>query len=216
MKASSCNQHNQGFTLLEVLVAFLIIGIGFMGMAGLQLNAMKQSLDSSQRTQALWIAQEMIERMRANSGRNSDGINATNYTVVSTNDNLCSAIPAPQCATHSTTTSTIAGSNSCTALQQATYDLWELRCQRNSGEYNAALANGTIVTRVITDEPQDYIDLTSLTVACAEGPGLCGPNSRYTVEVKWVSSLVTDASSGNAKNTEVAEQKITLDFHPNG
>lgn len=56
----------RGMSLIEVLVALLVLGIGVMGYAALQLNAVKMTEDTYSRSQAMAIAQDLLERMRAN------------------------------------------------------------------------------------------------------------------------------------------------------
>ncbi len=55
-----------GMSLVEVLVALLVLGIGVMGYAALQLNAVKMTEDTYARSQALAIARDLVERMRSN------------------------------------------------------------------------------------------------------------------------------------------------------
>lgn len=55
-----------GFTLLEVLVAILVLSIGLLGLAGLLASGMRNNLSALHRTQATWAAYDMIDRMRAN------------------------------------------------------------------------------------------------------------------------------------------------------
>ncbi|NCS66622.1 MAG: type IV pilus modification protein PilV [Hydrogenophilales bacterium CG03_land_8_20_14_0_80_62_28] len=55
-----------GFTLLEVLVAMLVLSIGLLGLAGLMASGMRNNLSATHRTQATWAAYDMIDRMRAN------------------------------------------------------------------------------------------------------------------------------------------------------
>lgn len=56
----------QGFTLLEVLVAMLVLSIGLLGLAGLMASSLKNSHSAYHRTQATWLAYDMLDRMRAN------------------------------------------------------------------------------------------------------------------------------------------------------
>lgn len=58
---------NRGFTLLEVLVAVLVLSIGLLGLAMLQVESLKYNTDAYFRTQATMLAYEIIDRMRANS-----------------------------------------------------------------------------------------------------------------------------------------------------
>ncbi len=53
-------------TFIEVLVAFILIITGILGSVALQATAKKASFDAMQRSLASSIAQDMIERIRAN------------------------------------------------------------------------------------------------------------------------------------------------------
>lgn len=59
--------HKQrGATLIEVLVAVLILSVGLLGMAGLQLTSLKGNQSAYQRSQATLLAYDVSERMRTN------------------------------------------------------------------------------------------------------------------------------------------------------
>lgn len=66
-----------GFTLLEILIAMLVLSIGLMGLAGLMASSMKNNLSASHRTQATWMAYDIIDRMRANRANAITGSYAT-------------------------------------------------------------------------------------------------------------------------------------------
>lgn len=55
-----------GFTLLEILVAMLVLAIGLLGLAGLMTSSMRNNLSATHRTQATWMAYDIVDRMRAN------------------------------------------------------------------------------------------------------------------------------------------------------
>jgi type IV pilus assembly protein PilV len=55
-------------TLIEVLVAVLILAVGLLGAVMLQLNALKYTDSSRMTSQASFIAYDMLDRIRANSG----------------------------------------------------------------------------------------------------------------------------------------------------
>lgn len=55
-----------GFTLLETMVALLVLAVGLLGLAGLMTSSMRNNLSASHRTQATWQAYDIIDRMRAN------------------------------------------------------------------------------------------------------------------------------------------------------
>ncbi|MBC3365059.1 type IV pilus modification protein PilV [Pseudomonas sp. SWRI154] len=63
----------EGMTLIEVLVAVLILGVGLLGAAMIQLNALKYTDSSRMTSQASFIAYDMLDRIRANSGADYTG-----------------------------------------------------------------------------------------------------------------------------------------------
>lgn len=54
-----------GFTLLEILIAIIVIAIGLLGLFALQAKAQKAETESYQRTQALVLIQDIVDRMNA-------------------------------------------------------------------------------------------------------------------------------------------------------
>ena len=54
-------------TLVEVLVALMVLSIGLLGIAGLQLNSLRANTVSYWQSQATWFAYDMSDRIRANS-----------------------------------------------------------------------------------------------------------------------------------------------------
>jgi type IV pilus assembly protein PilV len=55
-----------GFTLLEVLIAALVLAIGLLGLASLYAVGLKSADSANQRTKATLLAEDIFERMRAN------------------------------------------------------------------------------------------------------------------------------------------------------
>jgi type IV pilus assembly protein PilV len=64
--ALSLRARQSGFTLIEVLVALLILAIGLLGLASLQLTSLKFNTDAYIRTQSTLLAYDIIDRMRLN------------------------------------------------------------------------------------------------------------------------------------------------------
>ena len=54
--------------LIEVLVTIVIVSFGLLGVAGVILNSLKVNESSYVRAQAVWLANDIIDRMRANRG----------------------------------------------------------------------------------------------------------------------------------------------------
>jgi type IV pilus assembly protein PilV len=56
-------------TLIEVLVTLVIISVGLLGIAALQLTTVRNNYDAFVRAQAAVLASDMLDRMRANRRR---------------------------------------------------------------------------------------------------------------------------------------------------
>ena len=56
---------HKGFSLLEVLITILLTAIGLLGMMAMQGRAIQYTADSLNRTQAVLLANELIEIMRS-------------------------------------------------------------------------------------------------------------------------------------------------------
>lgn len=59
-------QRQQGFSLIEVMVTMLIVGIGLLGIAGIIVTNMKNTHSSYARSQASALVNDIVDRMRAN------------------------------------------------------------------------------------------------------------------------------------------------------
>lgn len=55
-----------GFSLIEVMVAIVVLGIGLLGLAALQVFSTQTNQSANFRTQATALAYDMLDRMRAN------------------------------------------------------------------------------------------------------------------------------------------------------
>lgn len=63
---NATTRNQRGFTLIEVLVTVIILAIGLLGLAGLQLGGLRYSYSAYQRSQATIMANDIVDRMRAN------------------------------------------------------------------------------------------------------------------------------------------------------
>lgn len=121
----SLNKHQSGFTLLEVLVAIIVISLGLLGLAGLQAATLRNNQIAYYRGMAIQQTYDMADRIRANQA----GAAAGSY------NNLTATIPsAPDCF-----------SGTCTAAQMAVAD----HAQWNNN--NARMlpgGSGTVVSAV--------------------------------------------------------------------
>lgn len=57
---------NQGFTLVEVLVAMLILSVGILGLAALETLTLKNNQSAYHRSQATILTYDLADKMRAN------------------------------------------------------------------------------------------------------------------------------------------------------
>ena len=55
-----------GASLIEVLVAMVILAIGMLGLAGLQLSSMNNNQSAFYRSQATFLANDKLDRVRVN------------------------------------------------------------------------------------------------------------------------------------------------------
>ena len=122
----------RGFTLIEVLVAVLLMSIGLLGVAAMQINGLRYHQGASTRAYTTALLGEMADRMRAN----RTGVQAGNYIF-----NTTTALPAdPDCL-----------NNNCTPAQQATLDIREWRiklAQLPNAAANVARNNATSVSTI--------------------------------------------------------------------
>ena len=65
MCLTSCAKRQRGFSLLEVLIAALIFGIGLLGLAGLQARMLAAANSSYERAAAAIYANSILDAMRA-------------------------------------------------------------------------------------------------------------------------------------------------------
>lgn len=77
MKTFTPLHHQGGVSLLEVLIALLVMAVGVLGFAGLQMTSLNQSTAANHRVAAVLIAQDAIERMELNSVERDTYLNAT-------------------------------------------------------------------------------------------------------------------------------------------
>lgn len=113
---------SRGFTLLEVLISIIIIAIGLLGMAGLQVTTLRNNNSSSMRTQATFLAEDMADRMRSNMA----GVTAGNYATT------------PSCASTGCTITT-----GCAPNTLAAYDICEWQNNLDVQNINSGLPLGT-------------------------------------------------------------------------
>ena len=99
----------RGFSMVEVLVSLLVIGVGLLGLSGLQIASMKSTGNAHSLNVSTMLAMELSDRMRANPAGVSGGFYENNVNCTKSEK---------QCRT----------STFCTAEEIARLDTQELKC----------------------------------------------------------------------------------------
>ena len=160
MQPASSQRAARGFTLIEVMITVFVVAVGLLGVAGLQAYAKKSNFDAVQRTQAAALAQDLIERIRANPSRGADYL-----TDASNGISLASAPSAPGTAC---ITAGSSGSPACTPAQVVAFDRYEWsRALFGGVEVSAGAASGGL------SEP---------TACITNSNAPCGV---YTIAIAW-------------------------------
>jgi type IV pilus assembly protein PilV len=114
-KRVPCGSNDRGFTMLEVLVALLVLMAGMLGLVGLQTMTLSTNHSAFLRSQAIIQAHDMADRMHAN----SEGVKAGAYDSISG----ISTSP-PVCLTTATSGDALSAVD-CTSAQIAQFDAQE-------------------------------------------------------------------------------------------
>ena len=109
----------QGFSLIEVLVAVLVITIGLLGVAGMQLVGLKGNQQSFSKNQAAHHAQAVLEKMRGNPA----GV-ITNKYLFDSSTYSCATEPTKNCGL---------AASVCNPEQIAIHDLFRAFCGQKGG-----------------------------------------------------------------------------------
>lgn len=83
MFCGTCRVCQRGLTLIEVLVTLLILSVGMLGVAALQLTSMRGTQDAYFQTQAVALARQIVGAMRANPDGVAGGRYSTQFTAQS-------------------------------------------------------------------------------------------------------------------------------------
>ena len=151
----------RGFSMIELVVAVLIMGVGVLGVTGLQLVSLQNNRDALLRSEAIQLAYDILDRIRVNPGIGA--ISGAAYSGVDFDDD-------PTAPTNCYT-------NQCTAAEITNFDIAVWQC--SLGEHNEhAVCAGL----------RDGVILPPATNANAQ-PGL--PEGVGAIDVNGASGLVT-------------------------
>lgn len=139
---------SQGFSLIEVLIALLVLTIGLLGLANLQGQSISSSYNAHLRTQATSLARSVIDRMRANRELAAE---TASYQTVFTEP--------------PTSAGTDCSISNCTPEQMASYDLREWKCNLGMYANNEASEQACegLVSQVVLPNGQGQIEQEPVT-----------------------------------------------------
>lgn len=162
-KQTSMPECSSGYSLIEILVTMAITTIGLVGLAGLQSQANRSAADTGNQSQAVWMAQDLVNRIRANPSEGQTRVDL--YTGANID---CNAQPAMICSSYHSGTQRITG-QFCSPQQMAAFDVWEVACGVNADVRNGAVTKGS---------PTDFIANPTLVVTDAL-------NGNISIDISW-------------------------------
>lgn len=180
-----------GLSLIEVLVTIVISSIGLMGLLSLQMQSLRATSDTGNRSHAIWVRGDMINRIKANK-------DARKY-YVTTDSNVCipaegttpaktPSLPTKKCSNYHTgadggTAFTIAKTESCTGEELATWDLYEVTC-------------GSPMEDGVHGNAISYLPEAKLTIACVASSIDC---KALTISLEWKARADREETTGAAR-----------------
>jgi len=160
--------------LIEVLVAALVLGVGLLGLAALQIQGLRSNFSANLRSQGTLLAYDIADRMRVNLA----GFEHGEYNNPTASDHGCVWKEGSTTA-------------NCTTQQMAAHDVWEW-----NGTVVRELPKGTGVV-CLDSTPNDGGDTNGDGTVAASEYACDNTGSTYVVKLWWVDELGVDANSGS-------------------
>lgn len=174
---------HSGFTMIEVLITIIVVSIGLLGLAGLQISGLRANMSSEDRSKATLLANDIAERMRAN----PLGVDTNQYANINSADADCTEAPSPFCSNNAGGVSLVSETNGCSPANMAAFDAWVWACGMPVAE---GVQRGGVINQLVNG---------TATVTCNDAT--CVPGSAYTVTVNWDVLNPDRSNDGNAENT---------------
>ena len=183
-------QWQVGLSLLEVLVATLVLSAGLLGLASLQIAGMKTTHNSYQMQQATWLVHDLLERMRGNK---------TELFVVDTNKVPTSAYLLPSSGSTPVAANTYCATplakdcstaTDCTHAQVAKFDLFRVMCG-----YGASSGSNGIVNVLMNGQ---------LMISCPTADCHAG----VRISLQWDERNASNAAGNNVENFNISLDSV--------
>ena len=151
-----------GVSLIEVLVTAVILGVGLLGVAALQLTSINSNQEGQFRTQASAVAEDLQSRIRGSrmalyeSNLDSSVFVKNMITAYSDAPYTCGSAPAKKCVS----------SSDCSPAEVVTYDKWEM-CELAKTE----LPEGEVYVRSVAGSVHAQIAVAWTPTAAREDLG---------------------------------------------
>lgn len=166
---STLETASRGFTLVEVLIAVVILSVGMLGLMGLQTVALRQNSSSQTRTYAVEFINELADRMRAN----RLGVNANRYAL---QPNQQPSVPAYDCIN-----SFPGQGTNCNPQEIAEVDLFAWKTSADSVFPGSQAA----VTCTDSEDP-GFADNNNDSINDADTDGdVCTDGSLFLISLSW-------------------------------
>ncbi|SIS41486.1 type IV pilus assembly protein PilV [Thalassolituus maritimus] len=157
----------QGLGIWEVLVTLAVTTVGLLGLSALQLESIRAVSDSGNRSHAIWVASDLMNRMRAN------GAGIDSYLNPGDAELRCEDMPDNLLLCASTFSDAVQQepAANCTNQTLAQFDVWEALCGTSavlgSTEMSSSASNivepGLLISTVDGDVYNITISWTSRT-----------------------------------------------------
>jgi type IV pilus assembly protein PilV len=170
---------HKGLTLIEVLVTIIITSIGLMGLVSLQMQSVRATTDSGNRSQAIWLFNDIVNRIHANE--------VSSDLYISAGPVGCD-IPAAICSAYHTGTTLVAAAAECSGLQQAGWDLFEVACGTPKNDSASIIYYGNSI---------QHLPGAQLTITCAGAA--CEPGDDLVVRLQWRAKVDAESITGAAR-----------------
>ena len=187
-------KRQHGLAIIEVAVSVLIITVAISGMGLLLIRAVQSTQDSSQHSQAMWIVEDYVGRLRANP-QGAKGhfyvLDPVNIDCDSPPDNFCAEtfqegieVAADDCSFDR---------NTPNENKMATFDNWISTCGLNPNSF---------------DSPSDFVVNPKLTSICTttidRRSNYSGQNDcvEYLVTLKWQTRIKKSSSTASERIQE--------------